>query len=58
LPLTEKIETLSFRLFGGLSARFLKSVFGFKDKLERARIRIYPQTYISMMLILIRGISK
>jgi flagellar protein FlaJ len=51
LPLTEKIETLSFHLFGGLSARLSKNVFKFKDKLDRARIRIYPQTYVSMMLL-------
>jgi flagellar protein FlaJ len=51
LPLTEKIETLSFHLFGGLSARLSKNVFKFKDRLDRARIRIYPQTYVSMMLL-------
>jgi flagellar protein FlaJ len=51
LPLTEKLETLSFSLFGGLAARFLKHVYGFKDKLDRARIRIYPQTYVAMMLL-------
>ena len=51
MPLTEKIETLSFRLFGGLSAYFLKNVFRIKDKLERGRIRIYPETYVSMMFL-------
>ena len=49
MPLTEKIEALSFRLFGGITPRIFKNIQGFKTKLDRARIRIYPQTYISMM---------
>ena len=51
MPLTEKIEALSFRLFGGLAPRIFKNMHGFKNKLDKARIRIYPQTYVSMMLL-------
>lgn len=49
MPLLKKLEALSFRLFGGLAPSFLKNVFEFKVKLERARIKIYPETYVSMM---------
>ncbi len=49
MPLLKKLEALSFRLFGGLAPSFLKNVFEFKAKLERARIKIYPETYVSMM---------
>jgi flagellar protein FlaJ len=51
LPLLEKLETLSFRLFGGMAPSFLKNIYQFKAGLERARIKIYPETYVSMMLL-------
>jgi len=41
---------MSFRLFGGLAPFFIKHVYQFKDILERARIKIYPETYVSLML--------
>jgi len=50
LPLLEKLEGWSFRLFGGIAPFFLKHVYQFKDVLEKARIKIYPQTYVSLML--------
>jgi flagellar protein FlaJ len=49
LPLLKKLEAWSFRLFGGLAPFFLKHVFEFKAMLERARIKIYPETYVSLM---------
>jgi len=49
LPFIKKIEAWSFRLFGGLAPKFLKNVFEFKSMLERAKIKIYPETYVSMM---------
>jgi len=52
LPLLELLEAWSFRLFGGVAPSFLKHVFGFKKYLERARIKIYPETYVSLMLFL------
>jgi flagellar protein FlaJ len=52
LPLLRKLESFSFRLFGGMAPKFLKYTSSLKNKLEKARIRIYPETYISMMLLL------
>jgi flagellar protein FlaJ len=49
LPLLKKFEAWSFRLFGGIAPSFLKHVFEFKSMLERAKIKIYPETYVSMM---------
>jgi len=49
LPLLKKLEAWSFRLFGGIAPYFLKHVFEFKAMLERARIKIYPETYVSLM---------
>jgi flagellar protein FlaJ len=51
LPFLEKIEALSFRIFGRMAPGFLKSVFEFKAYLERAKIKIYPETYVSMMFL-------
>ncbi len=49
MPLLKKLEAWSFRLFGGLAPFFLKHVFEFRAMLERARIKIYPETYVSLM---------
>lgn len=46
------LEAWSFRLFGRMAPSFLKNVFEFKDYLEKARIKIYPETYVSMMFFL------
>lgn len=45
----ERVEAWSFRLFGRIAPSFLKHVIEFKDYLERAKIKIYPETYISLM---------
>jgi flagellar protein FlaJ len=50
--LLESLEAWSFRLFGKLAPSFLKQVFEFKDYLERARIKIYPETYVSLMFFI------
>jgi flagellar protein FlaJ len=50
LPLLEKLEGWSFRVFGRVASSFLKKVFQFKGPLEKACIRIYPETYVSLML--------
>ena len=50
LPLLERLEAWSFRVFGRFAPSFLGNVFEFKDCLERARIKIYPETYVSLML--------
>jgi len=52
LPLLKTLETLSFRLFGGIAPSFIKHGFNVKDKLEKACIKIYPVTYISLMLFI------
>jgi len=49
LPFLETLEAWSFRLFGRLAPAFLRNVFEFKDYLERAKIKIYPETYVSLM---------
>jgi flagellar protein FlaJ len=49
LSLLKTLEAWSFRLFGNIAPSFLKHVFEFKDYLERAKIKIYPETYVSLM---------
>jgi len=49
LQFLERVEAWSFRLFGRIAPSFLKHVIEFKDYLERAKIKIYPETYISLM---------
>ncbi len=50
MPLLEKFEALSFRLFGRIAPYFLKNVFQtVKGSLEKGRVKIYPETYISLM---------
>ena len=52
MPLLETLEAWSFRLFGGIAPFFLKRVYQFKDKLDKAQIKIYPETYVSLMLFI------
>jgi len=52
LQVLRTLEAWSFRLFGRMAPSFLKNVFEFKDYLEKARIKIYPETYVSMMFFL------
>jgi flagellar protein FlaJ len=49
LPFLETLEAWSFRLFGKTAPSILRRVGQFKDYLERAKIKIYPETYISLM---------
>ncbi len=52
LPFLDKYEALSFRLFGKYAPYFLAKVFSStKGALERGRVKIYPETYISMMFL-------
>ena len=48
----ESLEAWSFRLFGTLAPSFLRRIFEFKDYLERAKIKIYPVTYVSLMFFI------
>jgi flagellar protein FlaJ len=52
LPFLETLEAWSFRLFGRVAPSFLKNVFEFKGYLERAKIKIYPETYVSLMFFI------
>jgi len=52
LQFLETLEAWSFRLFGRAAPSFLKHVFEFKDYLERAKIKIYPETYVSLMFFI------
>lgn len=52
MPFLEALEAWSFRLFGRFSPSFLKRVVEFKDHLERAKIKIYPETYVSLMFFI------
>jgi flagellar protein FlaJ len=49
LPLLDTLEGWSFRVFGHIAPIFLKNVFEFKDNLRRAGMKIYPETYVSLM---------
>ena len=48
----ETLEALSFRLFGRFAPSFLKHVIEFKGHLEQAKIKIYPETYVSLMFFI------
>lgn len=48
-PLSSSFEGWSFRLFGNVATKFLGNVFELKSQLEKAGIKIYSETYVSMM---------
>jgi len=51
LPLQDKIAAVSYRLFGKAAPYILRKVFPtLKGSLERGGVKIYPETYISMMV--------
>ncbi len=52
MPLLETLEGVSYRLFGGVSPKFLNRIFEFKIHLAKAGIKIYPETYISLMFLI------
>ena len=49
MPLLNTLEAWSYRIFGRISPKFLSGVFEFKDYLGKAGIKIYPETYVSLM---------
>jgi len=51
LPFLEVLEAWSFRMFGRIAPSFLKNVFEFRNSLEKAKIKIYPETYVSLMFL-------
>ena len=53
MPLLDKFEAISFRLFGRFAPYFLKNVFtSIKTSLEKGRVKIYPETYVSLMFFI------
>ena len=52
MPLLKTLEGVSYRLFGGIAPKYLGGVFEFKEHLEKAGIKIYPETYISLMFLM------
>ena len=53
MPLLDKLEAWSFRLFGRFAPYILKHVFPqIKGSLEKGRVKIYSETYISLMFFI------
>jgi len=52
MPLLKTLEGVSYRLFGSISPKFLSTMFEFKEHLAKAGIKIYPETYISLMFLM------
>jgi len=48
-PLLSSFEGWAYRVFGNVATKFLSNVFEFKGQLEKAGMRIYSETYVSMM---------
>ncbi len=49
MSLLHSIEGWSYRIFGNIAPKFLKNIFEFKNELKKAGMKIYPETYVSMM---------
>ncbi len=50
MPLIDKLGAWSFRFFGRFAPYVLKNIFPqMKNSLEKGRVRIYSETYVSMM---------
>jgi flagellar protein FlaJ len=52
MPLLKTLEGVSYRLFGSVSPKLLGKMFEFKEHLAKAGIKIYPETYISLMFLM------
>ncbi len=52
MPLLKTLEGVSYRLFGGIAPKFLGGFFAFKMRLAKAGIKIYPETYVSLMFLM------
>jgi len=51
LPLLNSLEGWSYRLFGNIAPKFLSKIFEFKGNLKRAGMKIYPETYVTLMFL-------
>ncbi|MDH5663611.1 MAG: type II secretion system F family protein [Candidatus Bathyarchaeota archaeon] len=52
MPLLNTLEGWSYRVFGRISPKFLRGLFEFKEYLAKAGIKIYPETYVSLMFFI------
>ncbi len=52
MPLLNSLEGWSYRVFGRIAPKFLSNVFEFKDNLKKAGMKIYPETYVTMMFFI------
>jgi flagellar protein FlaJ len=50
LSLLKTLETWSFRVFGKYATTSLSKVFPVRESLEKGNIKIFPATYVSLML--------
>jgi len=51
LPLLNRLEGWSYRVFGGIAPKFLSNIFEFKGNLKKAGMKIYPETYVTLMFM-------
>ncbi len=51
LPLLSNLEGWSYRLFSNIAPKFLGTIFEFKGNLKRAGMKIYPETYVTLMFL-------
>ncbi|HKZ93524.1 MAG TPA: type II secretion system F family protein [Candidatus Bathyarchaeia archaeon] len=51
MPLLNSLEGWSYRLFGNIAPKFLSTIFEFKGNLKRAGMKIYPETYVTLMFL-------
>jgi len=51
LPLVSNLEGWAYRIFGGLAPKFLSNIFEFKGNLKKAGMKIYPETYVTLMFL-------
>lgn len=51
MPLLQKFEALSYRLFGRFAPYFQEHIHPVKASLEKGRVRIFHDTYVSMMYL-------
>ena len=49
MPLLNSFEGWSYRIFGGIAPKFLSNVFELTGNLKKAGMKIYAETYVTMM---------
>ena len=51
MQLINRLEGWSYRVFGGIAPKFLSNIFEFKGNLKKAGMKIYPETYVTLMFM-------